>query len=77
MAQEESKKENGLMGLLSLMDGSQWALFISLWLIFATVNIVFHILLVNGDPYAWGFIKTILNAIPSTHTSYDPALLAA
>lgn len=77
MEKEETKTQNGLMGLLSLMDGGQWALFISLWLTFAAANIVFHILLVSGDPYAWGFMKTLLNAIPSTHTSYDQALLAA
>lgn len=77
MEKEETKDQTSIMGLLSLMDGSQWTLFILLWLIFAAANIVLHIMLVSGDPNAWGFIKTILNAIPSTHTSYDPALLAA
>jgi hypothetical protein len=79
MDTEEPTTKNSLMGLLSIIDGDQWALFISLWLIFVAANIIFHILLETGDPYAWMIVKSVLNAMRPTSSSipYDAASLAA
>lgn len=59
----ETNGEKSTCEMITRMDSSQFALFITFWVVALTIGVVVHILISSGDPTTWGIVKAIYGTL--------------